>query len=172
MTRTFNLSSEKETDVSFSERLLRLISEKANGKPARFAKKAGISHTAMFNYVEGRLPAPDILVRIRDTYGVNVDWLLTGKGEPYSVPVEGRSEEPAFEYNLPGERKAPGGEVDPIDELLGMARKVLSSENKQAADALERNIRYFLHAVEIEKRLAKVESRLESIEEAITKKAG
>jgi len=37
----------------------------------------------MFNYTEGRLPSAESLLRIRDTYGINVDWLLTGEGTPY-----------------------------------------------------------------------------------------
>lgn len=54
-----------------------------------------------------------------------------------------------------------------IAELLEGARKVLKSGNQVAYDALERNIRYFSHAIETEKRLQAMESRLEVFEKRL-----
>ena len=52
------MSTKKLTNVAFSERLLKIIAEKAQGKPTIFARMAGISSGSIFNYVEGRMPSP------------------------------------------------------------------------------------------------------------------
>jgi phage repressor protein C with HTH and peptisase S24 domain len=70
-------------NVKFSERLNFLVTEHSGGKVTHFAKKAGIPPGTFDNYLKGRLPQAEQLLRIRETYGVNIDWLLTGEGEPY-----------------------------------------------------------------------------------------
>ena len=52
-----------------------------------------------------------------------------------------------------------------VPDLLKAAKRVLESDNPVAFDALERNLRYFDHAVETEKRLKAVEERLQMLEE-------
>jgi hypothetical protein len=65
---------------------------------------------------------------------------------------------------IPIEDHCDGNNDNPmVAELLENARKVLNSGNPVAFDALERNIRYFAHAVEVEKRLSAMESRLERL---------
>ena len=69
----------------FTERLNFLITEHSAGKPTVFAKKAGIPPGTFDNYLKGRLPQAAQLIRIHETYNVNIDWLLTGKGHPYVI---------------------------------------------------------------------------------------
>jgi hypothetical protein len=72
---------------------------------------------------------------------VNLHWFVTGE-----APLETGSLE-----------------LDPdpeIADLLAGARNVLTSGNPVAFDALERNIRYFSHAIEVEKRMQGVEADL------------
>jgi hypothetical protein len=150
---------------SFSERLLWLISEKAGGKPPRFAKHTGVPYVALFSYIQGNTPDPDHLVRIRDAYVVNLDWLLNGKGDPFIRHSRGAGES-KYEYNLP----EPDLEDAPpassrLDKIMALAKKVLSCSNPEAAEALEKNIRYFAHAVEVESRLALIEERMAALEE-------
>jgi len=52
-----------------------------------------------------------------------------------------------------------------ILELLEGAKKVLTSGNRVAFEALERNIRYFSHAVDAEKRLNESDDRTKRLEE-------
>ena len=52
-----------------------------------------------------------------------------------------------------------------IVELLEGARKVLKSGNQVAVEALERNIRYFAHTIEMEGRMSTMESELVAIKE-------
>ena len=62
--------------------------------------------------------------------------------------------------------KEEDSESDPgIVDLLKAARRVLKSGNQVAFDALERNIRYFDHAVETEKRLKNMEERISKMED-------
>jgi len=48
---------------------------------------------------------------------------------------------------------------------LEQARVVLKSGNQVAFDALERNIRYFAHTIENERRFEEIESRLSAVEQ-------
>jgi len=66
---------------------------------------------------------------------------------------------------ITGERifdsKSTALDPDPeVAELLEGARKVLTSGNPVAFDALERNIRYFSHAIDVEKRMQGMEADL------------
>jgi transcriptional regulator with XRE-family HTH domain len=158
-----NHVNEKNHDMAFSERLLKIIAERASGKPTVFAKMAGISQGSIFNYVEGRIPSPENLTRICETFGVNMNWLLTGKGDPYMLEErDAPASEPRYEYNLP---EMGADETAQLNAVLDLAKQVLTSGNPQAADALEKNIRYFAHAVRVEERLTDMEGKLKNVED-------
>jgi len=138
------------------ERWKWLIGELADGKLTKFAEKAGIPASTFHGYLKGRAPHPDHLVRVLETYRVNINWLLTGEG-----PI----------YILGG--KESGLDPDPeIARLMEGARRVLKSGNSVAFDALERNIKYFDYAIrqeremaEQKKKLVEMEKRLAALEE-------
>ncbi len=99
-------------------------------------------------------------------------WLLTGKGDPYIKDIkEGVASEPRHAYNLPepdfGSEE--GHEESQVDAVLDLAREVLTSGNPQAADALEKNIRYFAHAIRVEERLTDLEGKFEKMERFLRK---
>jgi len=48
------------------------------------AKRLGIPHATVRNYYHGRLPAPEVLMKIAATTGVSLNWLLLGRGEMFS----------------------------------------------------------------------------------------
>lgn len=102
--------------------------------------------------MKGRTPKADALANICLTYSVNLNWLVSGVGEPY---LSGRAERPPTPNNDPPE----------LAELLEGARKVLTSGNPIAFDALERNIRYFSHAIEVENRMQAMESKLSEVDD-------
>lgn len=60
--------------------------------------------------------------------------------------------------------KGPLDKDPEVAELIDGARKVLTSGNTLAHDALTRNIKYFSHAVEAEARLQKTEGKLSDLE--------
>lgn len=140
---------------TFFDRLLNLINEKAAGKYTVFAKKAEIPVGTFQAYLKDRLPHPNHLVRIHETYDVNLNWLLTGKGEKY------------ISKKIDSKKSKQINEDPEIAELLEGARKVLKSGNRAAVDALERNIRYFSHAVETEKEVSELKLKLGHIEQTM-----
>lgn len=78
---------------------------------------------------------------------VNLQWLVTG--ESYTDDI---------------------GKSDPdpeISDLIDKARRVLTSGNPVAFDALERNIRYFDHAIAAEKRADQAEKKISEMEEDV-----
>ena len=48
------------------------------------AKRLGIPHATVRNYYNGRLPAPEVLIKIASTTGVSLNWLLLGRGEMFT----------------------------------------------------------------------------------------
>jgi len=67
---------------NFFERLSWLIDRYAAGKHTVFAKKAGIPVSTFQKYLADKMPVAEHLIRIHETYGVSIDWLLTGSGDP------------------------------------------------------------------------------------------
>lgn len=131
-------------------RLLELVSEFADGKKTVFAQNAGIPKGTFYGYLKGGSPHIEHLVRLSETYSVSIDWILTGRGSKYL-----------------SDQGAPQ-ELDPdpeIAELMRGAQRVLSSGNPVAFDALERNIRYFDHAIAAEKRADEAEVKIKKMEE-------
>lgn len=54
------------------------------GSMADVARRLGIPHATVRNYYkEGRLPAPEVLIKIANQTNVSLNWLLTGKGDMY-----------------------------------------------------------------------------------------
>lgn len=91
-------------------------------------------------------PAAETIANLLRHTDIDIRWLLTGEGAIYiSSSGEG----------------GPTGEDPEIIELLEGAKRVLKSGNPIAFDALERNIRYFDHAVAVEERLRETEAKME-----------
>lgn len=51
---------------------------------ADVARRLKIPHATVRNYYQGRLPAPEVLIKIANETGVSLNWLLMGKGEMYA----------------------------------------------------------------------------------------
>lgn len=50
---------------------------------ADVARRLGIPHATVRNYYQGRLPAPDVLIKIANETNVSLNWLLIGTGDMY-----------------------------------------------------------------------------------------
>lgn len=64
----------------FIERLKRAFDF---GTMADIARRIDVPHATVRNYFQGRLPAPDVLVKIGNETNVSLNWLLSGQGEMY-----------------------------------------------------------------------------------------
>jgi AcrR family transcriptional regulator len=51
---------------------------------AQIARRLGIPHATVRNYFGGRLPAPEVLIKIANETNVSLNWLLMGTGEMYA----------------------------------------------------------------------------------------
>src|SRR5688572_21428525 len=65
----------------FVERLGRAFGGKSMAKVARSLK---VPHATVRNYFLGRLPSPDVLIKIANETGVSLNWLLMGTGTMYA----------------------------------------------------------------------------------------
>lgn len=68
------------TNPEFVERLRRTFDQESM---ADVAKRLDLPHATVRNYYQGRLPAPEVLIKIANTTNVSLNWLLTGRGEMY-----------------------------------------------------------------------------------------
>jgi len=71
-----------ERDQAFSSRLKKLFEF---ATMSEVGKRLNVPHATVRNYYHGRLPAPDILIKIANETGVSLTWLLTGKGEMFAA---------------------------------------------------------------------------------------
>lgn len=51
---------------------------------AEIARRIEVPHATIRNYFQGRLPAPDVLIKIANQTHVSLNWLLTGSGEMFA----------------------------------------------------------------------------------------
>lgn len=63
------------------EFITRFIETCGSSRPADIARLLDISYQTSKNYLNGRLPNPDILIRIAERTSYSIDWLLTGRGK-------------------------------------------------------------------------------------------
>ncbi len=68
-------------EENFQQRLGRLFD---NASMAVIARRLGIPHATVRNYFGGRLPSPDVLIKIANETNASINWLLTGTGEMYA----------------------------------------------------------------------------------------
>ena len=66
----------------------RIRSVRGDKTQTEFAKEIGVKkQNYISRYERGRIPSPDLLVRIAEMGKVTVDWILTGKGRGLKVNV-------------------------------------------------------------------------------------
>ena len=74
--------------LTFQERL---SSAFGNASMAEIARRINAPHATVRNYFQGRMPAPEVLIKIANETNVSLNWLLLGTGEmfaPGAVPVD------------------------------------------------------------------------------------
>ncbi len=66
----------------FAARLRRAFDE---ASMAEIARRIEVPHATIRNYfVSGRLPAPEVLIKIAKATNISLNWLLLGTGEVYA----------------------------------------------------------------------------------------
>lgn len=65
------------------ERMRSLVAHSSGGNARDFARKCDIPYGTLQGYFRKRLPHAEHLIRMADNAGVNINWLLTGKGQMF-----------------------------------------------------------------------------------------
>lgn len=79
------MSSEKtqgEKKILYVERLVEICGTK---QPTELAQILDTSYQAARNYLNGRLPEANILLKIAERTPYSIHWLLTGEGEKFTL---------------------------------------------------------------------------------------
>lgn len=107
----------------FQERLKQVFD---NGSMADIARRLDLPHATVRNYFQGRMPAPEVLIKIANETNVSLNWLLTGRGELYA----GMASAAAFDLDEIFEKK--------IEELIDRKlaeRNIVQIDDLGAVDA-------------------------------------
>lgn len=107
----------------FQERLKQVFD---NGSMADIARRLDLPHATVRNYFQGRMPAPEVLIKIANETNVSLNWLLTGRGELYA----GMAGSAAFDLDEIFEKK--------IEELIDRKlaeRNIIRIDDLGAVDA-------------------------------------
>jgi transcriptional regulator with XRE-family HTH domain len=141
----FMLSSENITTVSaetFADRFQRLFKGMS---VADIGRKLEVPHTTVRNYSLGRLPAPEILIKIANETNVSLNWLLTGDGPMIPSPsaaavAPSEISEPAGQ---PGSGKE-GQNTQPESEVMKRLGEVITQELRRLGEATGRTVEQVL----------------------------
>lgn len=129
-----------------------------NRKRSAFANKINVSDSYLSDVVNLKSgPSFGIILGIAENFPTaNVNWLLTGDGDPlWGASISSEVCAPIYNDGIW------------VGELLKKAGMILNSGNSMAADALARNIDYFHHAIEQELRLARIEQEIEAVKRVV-----
>lgn len=76
--------SSKDVKVKLNVGFIKRFTEMCGtSQPAEIARLLNISYQAAKNYLQGRLPDPNVLISIAEQTPYSIHWLLTGKGEKF-----------------------------------------------------------------------------------------
>jgi len=95
----------------------RIKQVRGNTTQERFAKRIGVKQNYVCRYEKGRVPSPELLLKIAQFGDVTVDWLLTGK------PGRGSTQHPK-PFGV-GEKKALDQNIQRLLEQMGTLKKKL-----------------------------------------------
>ena len=146
----------KDFKNSIADRLQELVNEQANGKHTVFSEKAGIPKSTFHFYIKGRMPHSEHLIHIRETFNVNIHWLLTGEGVKYL-------EKSDFEKEIPHST-----DLDPeINDLLEKTREVLVSKTNYA-EFLKTSVKSIHESLKVREEMKTMRSEINELKKHMT----
>lgn len=75
--------------MEFTDRLKQIFAEIGDRTPADIARRIDVPHTTATNYLKGRMPAAEVLIKIARETNVSINWLLAGVGAKYQSQPNG-----------------------------------------------------------------------------------
>jgi transcriptional regulator with XRE-family HTH domain len=92
---------------------------------AAIARRLGVPHATVRNYFGGRMPSPEVLIKIARETNVSLNWLLTGTGERfvrYDRPIDlGKVLEQKIEQIVDAKLTERLGETAPAESVPAAA---------------------------------------------------
>ena len=143
-----NLTSVK--DLDFAKRFAEAF---GTDKPAEIERKYGLSYHTAKNYLEGRLPTAEILKEIKSLTNVQIDWLLTGKGQKYADHPDDLKLEPDHSNDAKSDADHPDDYKDEYDfsekdyEEIERAAKTVTPAQKFLINGFEDVVIEIIHDV-------------------------
>lgn len=81
------MSSPESNVAKAADFAVRFVEACGTTEAARIQRLLNISYQAAKNYLNGRLPDARVLLTIAERTPYSIHWLLTGKGEKFSLPT-------------------------------------------------------------------------------------
>lgn len=132
---------------------------------AIFAKSLGISANFVSDLERGITgPSMTLLLLIELRYAITPEQILTGKGFCLNKVIHQPFNDKGPAKPSIKELPAPYKLDNQINDLLSATRKILTSGNQFAINALSWNIRYFSYTIDLENRIKTLEQRFEIFE--------
>jgi transcriptional regulator with XRE-family HTH domain len=135
------MSRKKYANPEINARLRALVDSVSGGNAKEFAEKSGIPVSTFHEYMRGRDPSAEHMIRISGFCDVDLHWFITGEGS-----VARRNGAQATQNGAD------------LSALIGMTAEILQS-GTDYAESLAANIRSFHKSVEMERQLAALEDR-------------
>ena len=141
MKKTIKVTIEEE----ISKRLQVIRKMLGYNTPKAFADELGLKYTTYLSYEKKRIPTSEVLFKIKQIFShkVNIDWLLTGEGEPHDTPETKVADDPE------------------TSELIRITREIISQDTTYS-QTLKANIRL---AHEASERFRNLDGRVCALEE-------
>ena len=143
--------------MSISERIKRI---RGSLSQAEFGKRIGSSQRAVQGWEAGEsAPGANFLERIHRVFGVDIHWLLTGKGNPYIKDKD--------QAVIVAEDAAPYGHDDrnldesDIGKTIGELVKILQSGDTSIVNAIISNLNTFSRAIDLNKDVSQLSKKLD-----------
>ncbi len=84
-----------------SQQVARRLREVVADEPKAFAYEIGVSLSALYNYMNGRIPSTEVLFRIARFTGRPMEWFLANSGaETSALLLDGCQDRIGFEATL------------------------------------------------------------------------
>jgi transcriptional regulator with XRE-family HTH domain len=141
----------------FTDKLKKII-EATVYSMRQFAKELGISPSTFHEYLKGRTPPADLLVRICERFNVSETWLLTGEGPMFREKEVRKEEEP------PPSREDSSEGLSP-ELLRALSHPTIRSIALMLSEMSEDDIREILKRVEEKKLLKFLLKKVQELDE-------
>lgn len=156
----------KQLFFLFSQNILDIIKEKCGDDKYEFAKKIEVHYDTVRRWSNGaNLPDGGDLLKIKEKFGVSIDWLLTGAAK--ANVAEKTVEESSVPYRADSPR------AQELKRACQQVKNIILSNHPVIKPALLSNLAAFEYSIEKEmkqdEKIKKINKRVKELENALSK---